>query len=94
MYFFSLCKYINNYSLTLTLYIKVQTYLDMIQFELSVKMTFQPVILLVFNFHLGLSVYTNETPVKLLEVESLADRYPASESEYRTSVTNGFVSFR
>ena len=93
MYFFSLCKYINNYSLTLTLYIKVQTYLDMIQFELSVKMTFQPVILLVFNFYLGFSVYTNETPVKLLEVESLADRYPASESEYRTSVTNGFVSF-
>ena len=37
-------------------------------------------------------VYTNETPVKLLEVESLADRYPATESEYRTSISNGFVS--
>ena len=36
--------------------------------------------------------YTEEAPVKLLEVESLADRYPASESKYRTSVSNGFVS--
>ena len=36
--------------------------------------------------------YTEEPPVKLLEVESLADRYPAAESEFRVSVTNGFVS--
>ena len=36
-------------------------------------------------------IYTNEAPVKLLQVESLADRYPASESEYRKSVTNGYV---
>ena len=40
------------------------------------------------------SPYTMAAPVKLLEAEGLADRYPASESEYRTGVTNGFVSFR
>ena len=53
----------------------------------------KPLIILLFSnsIILSLSIYTNEPPVKLLEVESLADRYPATESEYRTSVTNGFV---
>ena len=37
--------------------------------------------------------YTEETPVKLLEVESFATRYPATESEYRISLINGFVIF-
>ena len=36
--------------------------------------------------------YTEETPVKILQVESVADRYPASDSQYRISVENGFVS--
>ena len=49
-------------------------------------------LLLLHYFHLCVGIYTNEPPVKLLEVESLADRYPASESEYRTSLTDGFVS--
>ena len=42
--------------------------------------------------NLSNAFYTEEPPVKLLEVESLADRYPAAESEFRLSVTNGFVS--
>ena len=52
-----------------------------------------PPFLLLHYFHLCVvGIYTNEPPVKLLEVESLADRYPASKSEYRTSLTDGFVS--
>ena len=42
----------------------------------------------------SLSVYTEEPPVKLLEVESLAERFPASESQYRVSLENGFVRTR
>ena len=48
-------------------------------------------VILLFYIEPSLEFYTNESPVKLLEVESLADRYPATESEYRTSVSNGFV---
>ena len=48
--------------------------------------------ILTLLIHSALGIYTNEVPVKLLEVESLADRYPATESEYRTSVTNGVVN--
>ena len=36
-------------------------------------------------------LYTEEPPVKLLEVESLAERFPATESQYRVSVEDGFV---
>ena len=36
--------------------------------------------------------YTEEPPVKLLEVKAFADRYPASDSEYRNSILNGYVS--
>ena len=35
--------------------------------------------------------YTEEPPVKLLEVVSLAARFPASDSEYRVSLDNGYV---
>ena len=35
--------------------------------------------------------YSEEPPVKLLEVESLAERFPASESQYRVSMENGYV---
>ena len=50
-------------------------------------------IFLVQNSFLFLTaIYTNEVPVKLLEVESMSDRFPASESEYRISVTDGHVS--
>ena len=36
--------------------------------------------------------YTEEAPVKLLSVKLLADRYPTAESQYRTSLINGYVS--
>ena len=39
----------------------------------------------------ALSLYTEEPPVKLLEVESLAERFPATESQYRVSLEDGFV---
>ena len=42
--------------------------------------------------HSSICIYTNEVPVKFLQVEALADRYPATNSSYRTSVTNGVVS--
>ena len=38
------------------------------------------------------SLYTNEPPDKFLEVQSLSDRYPASESDYRINCTNCYVS--
>ena len=40
-----------------------------------------------------LGYYTEESPVKLLSVQSIADRYEASASEYRTSVEHCHVSF-
>lgn len=40
----------------------------------------------------AVAVYTEETPVKLLYVESVATRYPAADSEYRTSLNGGHVS--
>ena len=51
-----------------------------------------PFLLISTSFPSSEGKYTEETPVKLLEVESLADRYPATESKYRISVSNGFVS--
>ena len=36
--------------------------------------------------------YTEETPLKMLDVRSVATRYPASNSEYRTNLENGYVS--
>ena len=35
--------------------------------------------------------YRQEIPVKMLNVRSLATRYPASNSEFRTSIENGYV---
>ena len=35
--------------------------------------------------------YRQEIPVKMLKVRSLATRYPASNSEFRTSIENGYV---
>ena len=35
--------------------------------------------------------YLKETPVKLLDVEQVASRFPASDSEYRISMENGQV---
>ena len=35
--------------------------------------------------------YRQEIPVKMLNVRSLATRYPASNSEFRTSLENGYV---
>ena len=48
--------------------------------------------LLFLPFCLG-SFYTEEPPVKLLSVHSIATRFPAAASEYRDSVENGHVSF-
>ena len=36
--------------------------------------------------------YTEEPPVKLLTVNSVASRFPAADSDYRDSVVNGHVS--
>jgi len=52
------------------------------------------IIVLSLDISGSLSLYTEEPPVKLLEVESLAERFPASESQYRVSVENGFVRTR
>ena len=49
-------------------------------------------ILLTICLKLCLSIYTSEPPVKFLEVQSLSDRYPASQSDYRINCTNGHVS--
>ena len=38
--------------------------------------------------------YRGEVPLKMLDVRSLASRYPASNSEHRTNLENGFVSIR
>ena len=48
------------------------------------------VLILYFQGHDA--TYTEESPVKLLEVESLADRYAASDTDFRISITNGYVS--
>ena len=48
--------------------------------------------LLFLPFCLG-SFYTEEPPVKLLSVHSIATRFPAAASEYRDSVENGHVRF-
>ena len=37
------------------------------------------------------TLYTEEPPVKLLDIESLAKRFPASDSQYRVSLENGYV---
>ena len=42
---------------------------------------------------LGGGFYTEEPPVKLLAVQSVATRFPAAASQYRDSVENGHVSF-
>ena len=39
----------------------------------------------------GSNDYRQEIPVKMLNVRSLATRYPASNSEFRTSIENGYV---
>ena len=36
--------------------------------------------------------YLQEIPVKLLDVRSMATRYPASDSGFRINVENGYVS--
>ena len=47
---------------------------------------------LIFLLHLSGGSYTEEPPVKLLTVQSVATRFPAADSEYRDSVENGYVS--
>ena len=42
-------------------------------------------------FDISGALYTDEPPVKLLEVVSLAARFPASQSQYRVSMENGYV---
>ena len=40
------------------------------------------------------STYLEVPPVKLLTVQSFAERYPAAQSEYRISMEDGAVSRR
>ena len=37
--------------------------------------------------------YLTETPLKLLDVRSVASRYAAANSEYRTNMENGQVRY-
>ena len=46
---------------------------------------------LVILYDISGALYTEEPPVKLLEVVSLAAKFPASDSEYRVSLENGNV---
>ena len=43
------------------------------------------------SLDIAAALYTEEPTVKLLKVESLADRFPASDSPHRIIVENGFV---
>ena len=44
-----------------------------------------------FSIHFKISAdYLKEVPVKLLNVRSLASRYPATNSKYRINITNGY----
>ena len=43
---------------------------------------------------MGSNDYREVAPVKMLNVRSVATRYPASNSEFRTNLENGFVSFQ
>ena len=46
----------------------------------------------VISFTICTAIYTEETPVKLLSVAALADRYPTAQSKYRVSISRGYVS--
>ena len=54
-------------------------------YSFSIIVAFFPALL--FGSH----DYRQEIPVKMLNVRSLATRYPASNSEFRTSIENGYV---
>ena len=43
------------------------------------------------TFGIGSHDYLQEIPVKLLDVRSMASRYPASNPSYRIKVENGHV---
>ena len=58
------------------------------QFALRISVLLSIVIL----FNVSSAIYTEETPVKLLSVAALADRYPTAESKYRVSLERGYVS--
>ena len=45
-----------------------------------------------FAISLANEDYRGETPLKMLDVRSMASRYPAANSEYRTNLENGYVS--
>ena len=44
------------------------------------------------SFSVGSNDYREVAPVKMLNVKSVATRYPASNSEFRTNLENGYVS--
>ena len=46
----------------------------------------------IFAISMANGEYTEEAPLKMLNVRSVASRYPASNSEHRTNLENGFVS--
>ena len=45
-----------------------------------------------FAISLANEDYRGGTPLKMLDVRSMASRYPAANSEYRTNLENGYVS--
>ena len=48
-------------------------------------------LLLIINLTLGSHDFLQEIPVKLLDIRSVASRYPASNSSHRIKVENGHV---
>ncbi len=49
-------------------------------------------VFVILNSQHSLARFINEKPVKLLDIHSLATRYPAADSEFRLSLENGQVS--
>ena len=47
---------------------------------------------LLISSAIATSDYRQELPIKLLNIRSMASRYPASDTEFRTQVENGYVS--
>ena len=55
-------------------------------------MTLTVIFVLAYLSQGALGKYTEGVPVKLLSVQSFAERFPTAVSEYRVSLTNGYVS--
>ena len=47
------------------------------------------ILIFLFIYSASYADYLSEVPVKLLDVRSVASRYPAANSKYRTNIENG-----